>query len=130
MKYNKHVYYGFTALVSLTSTMSGLMILSGSEQVMQGMNHVGMTNPVLLKYLGVAKLLGAIGLWVPRGKSWAYHGFTFLFCGAMCAHIGAGDGMKEIMAPFMSLVFMGVSYYFWMKSPECQNHHTKLKMAA
>jgi hypothetical protein len=48
----------------------------------------------------------------------------------MCAHIGAGDGMKEIMAPFMSLVFMGVSYYFWMKSPECQNHHTKLKMAA
>lgn len=130
MKYNKYLHYGFTALVSLQSTMSGFFILLGSDQMTQGMSHVLMTNTILLKYLGTLKILGAIGLWVPKGKIWAYHGFMFLFPGAMAAHIGVGDGMAGIMPPLMCLAFTCVSYYFWTKSPECTSHHTKLKMAA
>lgn len=62
--------------------------------------------------LGVAKILGVLALiapGTPRVKEWAYAGFAFVFIGAICSHLAAGQEKAAIM-PAANLVVLVVSY--------------------
>ena len=108
---NKVTYWFSTALVAGASLLAAVNYLLGSEQMVQAFAHLGYP-PHLRVLLGVAKLLGAIALLVPRFpriKEWAYAGFTFAWISAFVAHHVAQDGAEQF-APLVLLAVMGVSY--------------------
>jgi uncharacterized membrane protein YphA (DoxX/SURF4 family) len=105
------VYWVTTGLVAALSIFAGFSYVSGSPQAVEGFAHVGY--PAQLRVLlGIAKLLGAVTLLLPRWprlKEWAYAGFTFAWIAAVVAHYRAHDGAVAF-APLLLLVFLAVSY--------------------
>ena len=104
-------YWVSTGLVAALSVFAAFAYLSGGAQAVQGFAHVGYPQQLRI-ILGIAKLLGAITLVVPRLpklKEWAYAGFTFAWISACVAHYLAKDGSKAFM-PLILLVFLCVSY--------------------
>ena len=69
--------------------------------------------------LGIAKLLGAFALAFPtvpaRVKEWAYFGFSISFSSAILAHYEAGDPVFNLVAPFVILLLLVVSYISYHK---------------
>jgi hypothetical protein len=69
--------------------------------------------------LGIAKLLGAIALTIPavpsRVKEWAYFGLSISFSSAILAHYKAGDPPFNLIAPFIMLLLLVVSYISFHK---------------
>jgi len=118
-KRNKIIYWVLTILVMAPTAGSGIpeLFASGSEQVIQIFHTLGY--PLyLMKILGFAKILGALAILtgrIPRMKEWAYAGFTFLFLGATASHLLAGDAAHAPF-PFIFLVLLMGSYYFWKKT--------------
>lgn len=112
------LYLIFKTIFSLFMLVSAFGELSLNEAVVDSMLVIDM--PIyLLGFLGVAKLLGILVLWLPglyRLKEWAYAGFFFDFVGAIYAFT-----MSEIvpmpdiyMAP-LALVLLLVTYAFYRK---------------
>jgi DoxX-like family len=61
--------------------------------------------------LGIAKLLGAVGLLAqgfPRIQEWTYAGFTFTWICAFVAHYLAKDA--KAFLPLILLLLLGISY--------------------
>ncbi len=111
MKKEKILYWVATVPICALMVMSGVMYLSKSPQVMQGIQAIGMPY-FFIQFLGVAKLLGALALAYPRFKKvteWAYAGFTFTFLGAMWTHYSTGT---SFVMPLGVLVVLGISYKF------------------
>lgn len=105
----KNVGYAVTGFFSLMMLFSGVMQWTANEQVITGFNHVMITNLATIRFIATMKILGVVGMWVPRGRAWAVHGFTFLFCGAMATHVGAGDTFAQVMGPGFGLLLLGAS---------------------
>lgn len=101
--------YVVTGLLSAMIAFGGFMQITLNEQAVMTFNRLQMGNLVVIRFLGLMKILGAIGLWVPRGRSWAVHGLTFLFLGALASHLGAGDPAQEYIGGCMGLALLGVS---------------------
>ena len=114
MKPNKIVYWTFTLLFALLLGASGITYLLGLSMYAEGMAHLGY--PIyLLKFLGVAKILGAVAIVYgkyPTLKEWAYAGFAFDLLGASYSHFSSGDG-PEALVPLAVLAVMFVSYGQW-----------------
>jgi uncharacterized membrane protein YphA (DoxX/SURF4 family) len=112
----KTVYWVFTLLFALPLLASGIGFLVVAPPAVEGMAHLGY--PVyLIRFLGVAKLLGAVAVLTglfPRIKEWAYAGLAFNLIGAAYSHLCAGDGPKAL-GPLMFLLFEALSYFYWRK---------------
>jgi hypothetical protein len=68
--------------------------------------------PYFFKLLGVAKLLGVVGLLAPRQhtlREWAYAGFAFDLIAAMVSHLATG-GAAHVGQPLLVLVLLAASY--------------------
>jgi hypothetical protein len=107
----KITYWITTSIVVLMMTFSGVMYLLGSAQVVEGFAHMGYPQHLRIA-LGIAKLAGAIILFVPGlplVKEWAYAGFAFAWVLATMGHYLAGDGISSI-TPVVLLGIMIVSY--------------------
>ena len=107
----KVIYWASTGLLAALSVFAAFIYLSGSPQAVEGFAHVGYPQQLRIM-LGIAKLLGAIALVVPRlptVKEWAYAGFTFAWISASVAHFLAKDGSTAFI-PLVLLVFLFVSY--------------------
>jgi hypothetical protein len=82
-------YWITTALIAFVFGMGGIMDLSNSAQVKEGLAHLGY--PVYFaSMLGVWKLLGAAALLAPRFprlKEWAYAGMFFDLTSASISHV-------------------------------------------
>jgi uncharacterized membrane protein len=110
MKTTKIIYWVTTGLISLAMLMSGFMYLSNNPQITDGMKQIGFPAYMIL-FLGLAKLLGAIALVVPKFESikeWAYAGLAFVFIGAAWSHISTST---PFVGPLVFLVLLGVSYW-------------------
>jgi DoxX-like family len=104
-------YWVSTSIIAAMMTLSSVMYLSATPQVIAGFAHLGYPQHLRV-VLGVAKLAGAIVLIVPNLrvlKEWAYAGFTFAWIIASIAHTLAGDGIKSV-APLVLLGLLVVSY--------------------
>lgn len=109
MKTTRIFYWVSTGLVALGMAMSGVMYLSKADMLVKGMNEIGL--PLyFLPLLGLAKLLGAIALFVPKQPKlteWVYAGFTFTFLGATWVHISTHT---PFVAPLVFLAVLATSY--------------------
>jgi len=120
-KRNKIIYWISTIWLSLGMLSTGLFQLfkaKGEGAVappgVDGIVHLGY--PVyFLTILGVWKILGVIGLLIPKFpllKEWAYAGFFFIMSGAIWSHIALGDPMKDLFPSLLLLSLTVISWYF------------------
>lgn len=112
-KGRKIAYWIATAFIALGFTTSGILnLMAGDEVVAQ---YVALGYPAYLpRFLGLAKVLGAIALVAPkfpRLKEWAYAGITFDLLGAAYSHIANGDPIGDVVAPIVLLAVLAASYF-------------------
>ena len=91
---------------------TGLLDLSGAPAMAQHVTALGY--PAYLQhFLGVAKLLGAAVILLPRLprlKEWAYAGMTFDLAGASYSHFAHRDAATELLLPVSLLLLLALSY--------------------
>jgi hypothetical protein len=114
MKRDKIVYWITTGLVAAMMFFSAYMYLTMNPELVNGFKSIGFPT-FFITILGVAKLLGAIVLVAPVGrtlKEWAYAGFIFIFIGAAWTHIVTST---PFIMPVIFLAILVVSYLFWTR---------------
>lgn len=91
------------AIPSLMVVFSGIMKLSGSEQIVTGLSKIGYGS--LIGVLGVAELVFVTLLWIPR--TWKLGFFLLLsyLGGAAAIEISGGNGAVALV--FIALLWMG-----------------------
>jgi hypothetical protein len=102
-----------TGLVAVDAIYAGIAYLMRVRPVVLSFEHMGYP-PYFMQILGVAQLLGAIGLLVPRRPTineWAYAGFTFTYIGGCISHLASGDGAKEALQSLLLLAILAASYF-------------------
>ena len=112
----KTIYWAFTLLFALPLLASGTGFSVPAPFAVGGMAHLGFP-AYMTRFLGIAKLLGAIAVLTslsPRIKEWAYAGLVFNLIGASYSHICSGDGPKTLPA-LIVLAFGIISYIYWRK---------------
>jgi len=117
MKKIKITYYVFTVLLSMMMLMGAYMELSGNQGAKDVI--VGLGYPVyLVGILGVAKLMGVVGIWQNKVKflrEWAYAGFAIDVTGALASHLSQGDGVEKYIAAVIGMVLVAGSYWAFKK---------------
>jgi len=115
IKTAKWVYWVITLLLVSTMMMAGVAYLAGASFSKEGIIHLGY--PVyVLKILGVAKLLGGIGILQNKfraAKELAYAGYAFNLAGASASHALYGDPFLKVLVPLIILAFVLISYRQW-----------------
>jgi len=116
MKKINILYWVFTGL------FAGLMLFSSFSNIVTAPEAVELLKtklgyPVyIIPFLGVAKLLGAITILIPRFprlKEWAYAGLMFDLIGATYSSFAIGEAGAAFMLIFVALGF--ASYYFYRR---------------
>ena len=121
MKKIKTLYWIFTIL------FGGFMIFSAIPDALNSTDAVQLMHDQLgyplyiIPFIGVAKILGALVLFIPgfaRVKEWAYAGLMFDLIGAMYSLLYIGGGIAAV--GFMRLIILigALSYIY---------HHKKMK---
>lgn len=110
-------YWIVTILFAIFMLFSGVTELIGTEAGNQLL--IGLGYPLYLNWiLGIAKVIGAIVLLIPRLKilkEWAYAGFTIDLVGASASFLFSGYGFVDSIFPLIFLAVMFVSYLLWKK---------------
>ena len=111
-------YWIFTILFAammLFSAIPNIMVNQQSVELVS--NYLGY--PVyIIAFLGIAKLLGAIALFIPgypRMKEWAYAGLTFDLIGATYSMIAKAEPISGWIFMIVPFSLMALSYYFYHK---------------
>src|SRR5215471_2665157 len=99
-----------TGLFAAAMTLSGVAYVVGVKAVLDGIRQLGYPD-YFLRLLGVAKLLGVAGLFLPRPRvrEWAYAGFTFDLVAAIASHLLTGTA-SHAPAAMIVLALMSASY--------------------
>jgi hypothetical protein len=72
----------------------------------------------LLPFIGVAKILGVIAVWlpgVPRLREWAYAGLSIDVIGAFYSHISVGDPVSVAIGPVIAFALIIGSYILYRR---------------
>ena len=117
MKARKVGYWVSTALLAAAFLFGGVVDISRSPQVAEGLAHLGY--PLYFAvFLGAWKVLGALAIvapGLPRLKEWAYAGIVFDLSGAFFSHAAVGDGADKLLAP---VVFLALAVASWALRPD------------
>jgi uncharacterized membrane protein YphA (DoxX/SURF4 family) len=115
----------------LTILFGGFMLFSGIGNAMCNADsikllHDAMGYPIyIISFLGIAKILGVIGILVPRFpriKEWAYAGLMFDLIGATYSFMALGGEMVSGIVFMFITIAVGFASYFL--------HHKRLKAKA
>lgn len=113
-KINKRIYWVATDLLAFGMLAQGVAQLLHTKGYVDILVHLGY--PLyFLSILGVWKLLGVMGILLPRFErlnEWAYAGFFFVMSGAVVSHIALRDSVIEVALASILLVLIGLSWYF------------------
>lgn len=117
MKTLKITYWLTTGLVAAGMLVSFFNYMFNPVMKI-GYAHIGFPDWFRVE-LGIAKLLGAIALIVPkvsnRIKEWAYFGFFVNFFSAILAHYAVNDPVINMIAPLAILILLIISYITYHK---------------
>ncbi len=108
-----------TGLFAAMMGVSGVLYLSGLRPLQEGMRALGYPD-YLLRFLGLAKLLGAAALIAPRMprlREWAYAGFAFDLIGALVSHAATGTTARAGPA-ILALALLTASFLLRRPAPE------------
>ena len=111
------LYWTFTilfALLMLFTAVGGLQPSEGAVKIM----HDGMGYPVyFIRFVSVAKIVGAIAILVPsfnRIKEWAYAGLFFDLIAAIYSGVASAGKFDPMMLTMLIWIVPGIlSYYLW-----------------
>ncbi len=96
-----------TVLLALAFLLSGIMKLTGAEQIRQGFENWGY--PIIFMYfIGLCEVAGAIGMWLRRFSYAAKVCIILLMAGAVLTHL-VFDTFKEAMAPIILIILTAVT---------------------
>lgn len=96
-----------TVLLTLAFLGSGVMKLTGQEQIRQGFEHWGY--PVFFMYvIGLCEVAGAIGMWLARFSYAAKVCLILLMAGAVGTHL-VFDTFMEALAPIILIILIAVT---------------------
>ncbi|WP_158829920.1 DoxX family protein [Mucilaginibacter lacusdianchii] len=113
----KITYWLTTGLVAAGMLVSFFNYMFNPAMI-TGYAHIGFPDWFRVE-LGIAKLLGAIALIVPkisgRIKEWAYFGFFVNFISAILAHYAVNDPVINMIAPLVMLILLIISYISYHK---------------
>jgi hypothetical protein len=117
MKTLKITYWITTGLVA-TGMLASFFNYMFNPVMKVGYAHIGFPDWFRVE-LGIAKLLGAIALIIPkvskRIKEWAYFGFFVNFFSAILAHYAVNDPVINMIAPLAVLILLIISYMTYHK---------------
>lgn len=111
-------YWIVTVVTALLIAASGVPDVLMIKEAVDVFTHLGYPT-YLLPFIGVAKILGGIGIlqpWFPRLKEWAYAGLVIDVVGAFYSHLSVGDGPSGWVAPLIGLLLILVSYALYRKT--------------
>lgn len=111
-------YWIVTILTAVLIALSGVPDILMIQEALDIFRHLGYPD-YLLPFIGVAKILGGIGIvqpWFPRLKEWAYAGLAFDVIGAFYSHLSKGDGLSGWLPPLIALILIFVSYALYRKT--------------
>jgi len=115
-KKNKIIYWISTLWLALgmVSTGMGQLFKFNGQGGPDMITHLGYPLYVLT-ILGVWKMLGVVGLLIPKFplvKEWTYAGFFFIMTGAIFSHLAMSDPIVETFPGLLLLVLTVLSWYF------------------
>lgn len=117
MKTNKIIYWTTTVIFAVFMAFTAVPDVMLVPDAVTFMHHLGYPD-YFTKFIGAAKILGAIAILIPgfpRIKEWAYAGLFFDLIGATWS-VGSTDGFKLSIAFMILPIIVGaVSYYYWRK---------------
>jgi DoxX-like family len=115
-KRDRIIYWVVTILV--IGFDGGGAIGFNTKPAIDSLHHLGFPDYFRVE-LGIAKILGAILIFVPiipaRLKEWAYVGFGISTISAIIAHIAVGDEPSLVSFPIIILILLIVSYVYFHK---------------
>src|SRR6476660_7283122 len=106
------IFVGLTAALMLVASIPDVLQVPGAVAVI---THLGYPT-YLLPFIGIAKILGVIGILAPgfiRLKEWAYAGLAFDLIGALYSHLSSGDPPDVWAFAVTGMVLVGGSYLFF-----------------
>lgn len=113
--FNKKTFYFLTTgfLAIFVGIVGGIADIIQPQNVIDTASHLGY--PLyFFTLLGVLKILGAIGLFLPkkydRLKEIVYAGFAMDFIFASFSHFSVNDGFAKIIIPLVMLGVLSISY--------------------
>lgn len=119
MKTTNITYWISTSLTAALFAFSSVLYLTHNPQLVNGFKMLGYPE-YLLTLLGIAKILAAIALLVPRFprlKEWAYAGLAFDLIGALWSHMAIGDSASA-PSVLVFVVLLATSYLSYHKRLE------------
>src|SRR5690349_16042889 len=118
MKKTNIFYWILTVLSAAFMAFSSISnILVAPEAVELIVNHLHYPE-YFLRFIGVAKLLGAIAILIPgfpRIKEWAYAGLIFDLTAAWASMLAVGDPIVGTLPMLLFIAMIFGSYYFHHK---------------
>lgn len=117
-KRNRIIYWIATLWLSLGMVSTGVAQLMQVEEVVAGMQAMGIPY-YIINVVAVWKILGVVAILLPGYvllKEWAYAGFFFLVTGAIFSHIAVGDPLTDLFGPVLLLFLTILSWY--MRPPD------------
>lgn len=114
---NKIIYWLSTAFISLWMLMSavGYFLIPDMKE---NFHHLGFPDYFRIE-LGIAKILGALGILLPfvptKLKEFSYFGFMLTFFSAIIAHLSVGDPFYVSLFPMFALIIILISFTYYHK---------------
>lgn len=117
MKKINIAYYIVTGMLTLGLGLGAVANLMSSQESLEVYRAIGMPD-YLPPFLGLAKILGLIAIWIPgypRIKEWAYAGLFYDLLGATYGGIVAGPEPMEASFIIILIGFVLASYFLYHK---------------
>lgn len=118
MKRDKIIFLTTTGLLALFMASSAIPDVIMIDEAKKIFEHLGYPM-YLLPFIGIAKILGAITILIPKFnklKEWAYAGLSFDLLGATYSNIQVDGFGFNILFPLFGILLLAVSYIFWGKT--------------
>lgn len=117
MKTNKIIFWISTTIVSAIMLFSAIGYFTDPE-MQEAIRDLGFPDYFRIE-LGIAKILGAIALLIPRLsyklKLFAYFGLGIVSFSAIIAHIASNDPISMTMVAVVIFIALIVSYIYYHK---------------
>ncbi|MFT3701958.1 MAG: DoxX family protein [Agriterribacter sp.] len=118
MKKINIIYWIVTGILAAMMMMSGIFnAMVNAQSIEMITKHLGYPE-YFIRFVGIAKILGAIALVVPgfpRIKEWAYAGFVYDLTGALYSSISVGDPASAWAPLFIGFALIALSYIYYHK---------------
>jgi hypothetical protein len=103
MKDNRIALYAVLVVISLLFTGAGAMKVLGTQEMVNNMNAIGYGTNWRL-FIGIAELLGVVGLWLPRTRALALLLLWPFAVGGWAVHISHNHPFleKQLLAVIVS----------------------------